>query len=88
MNVDGLAYLYTLKSAPGFGPKKFKQLFMAGLTPEEACHNPSRLPFSGKSGERLIEQVKLRSQTRSTRGTRQAEQQIQATEATGSHIIT
>ncbi|MHB8565221.1 MAG: DNA-processing protein DprA [Acidiferrobacteraceae bacterium] len=88
MNIDDLAYLYTLKSVPGFGPQRFKQLYMAGRTPEEACHNPSCLPFSGKSGERLIEQVNLRSQTRSTQSTRQAEQQIQAAETTGSHIIT
>lgn len=88
MNVDDLAHLYTLKSIPGFGPKRFKQLFMAGIAPEEACRNPSCLPFSGKSGERLIEQIRLRSQTRSTQAMRQAEQQSKAAEITGSHIIT
>jgi DNA processing protein len=50
---DQLADIFALESVKGFGPAKFKDLHLAGISPSEALDNPTRLPLAGKRGDQL-----------------------------------
>lgn len=51
--VEDLAALLLLDTVKGFGPQKFKELHEAGLRPSEVLADPSRVPMTGKTGEKF-----------------------------------
>lgn len=51
VDVELLTALYALDSIKGFGPQKFKELYLSGMRPEDVLHDPTRLPIPGKRGE-------------------------------------
>ncbi|MXX18161.1 MAG: hypothetical protein F4X03_12980 [Dehalococcoidia bacterium] len=61
ISVDDLTALYRLESIRGFGPQKFKQLAVAGVSCTEVVADPARLPFRGRIGQSIDAQ--LRAQT-------------------------
>lgn len=55
VGMEALAAIYVLSSLKGFGPQKFKELYLAKVTPGEALKEPRRIPTQGKRGEKLRE---------------------------------
>lgn len=55
--LEHLTALYMLQSVPGFGPIKFRVLHDAGIEPQFALNNPEKLPFSGRTGEKLCQGI-------------------------------
>ncbi len=46
-----LAAVLAVESVKGFGPQKFRQLHVAGLSAADVLSDPSRLPIAGKRGD-------------------------------------
>lgn len=88
IGLEELAPLYVLDAIRGFGPKKFKEIYAVGLSPQEVIELPDRLPIKGKTGDKLREQ--LRSIPRKTLDEcrSRAEKQLAACENKGARIIT
>ncbi|MCY4635486.1 MAG: DNA-processing protein DprA [Acidobacteria bacterium] len=55
---DRLGALYALERLPGFGPVKFREMHDAGVDPQVAIEHPERLPFRGRTGDKLREAVR------------------------------
>jgi DNA processing protein len=53
VSLDELAAIFALESVKGFGPQKFKEVYLAGVPPVEALEDPSRIPLGGKRGDQL-----------------------------------
>ena len=51
--LDRLAAIFALERIAGFGPAKFRALHEAGVDAQSAIRNPDRLPFTGRTGEKL-----------------------------------
>jgi hypothetical protein len=49
------AHIYVLDSLKGFGPQKFKQLYVSKVSATEVFKNPNRFPDSEKKGEGFAE---------------------------------
>ena len=47
-----------LQSVPGFGPIKFRVIHDAGIEPQIVIENPERLPFKGRTGEKLSREIR------------------------------
>ena len=50
---DRLAATYVLERVSGFGPVKFREMHGAGVDPQVAINSPDRLPFRGRTGDKL-----------------------------------
>ena len=50
-SLDDLAALMLIESVKGFGPQKFKELYVAGVSPRELTERPESLPTGGKRGD-------------------------------------
>ena len=50
---DRLGALYVLERVAGFGPVKFREMHDAGVDPRAAIEHPERLPFRGRTGDKL-----------------------------------
>ena len=57
-NIERLTALFMLQSVPGFGPLKFRAMHDAGIEPQKAIENPERLPFTGRTGEKLLRGIR------------------------------
>jgi DNA protecting protein DprA len=88
ISVDDLNDLYVLGSLKGFGPQKFKSLYLAGRSPAEVISNPKLLPIPGMLGERFRNELKnLATELRGLCRER-ATKQIRAAHKHKGHIIT
>ena len=52
-SVDRLAAIYVLERVSGFGPVKFREMHEAGVDPQIAIEKPDRLPFRGRTWDKL-----------------------------------
>lgn len=55
---DLLTALYALDSIKGFGPQKFKELYLSGMRPEDVLRDPAGLPIPGKRGDDFRTQLR------------------------------
>jgi DNA processing protein len=56
-DVAELTSVYALESIKGFGPQKFRDLRLAGLSPADVLEDPQRLPISGKRGDTFRSEI-------------------------------
>ena len=65
---DRLAAIYVLERVSGFGPVKFREMHDAGVDPQVAIENPDRLPFRGRTGDKLRSAIRTLSTAEVTAG--------------------
>jgi len=59
ITVDALASLFVLSGIRGFGPQKFRELHLSGLSPTDIVTGNKLLPTKGKRGDTLRAQLEL-----------------------------
>jgi len=76
-SADKLAALYTLERVTGFGPAKFRAMHEAGVDARTAIEDPDRLPFTGRTGDKLRRGISSLSQADSDAGMARAVDQLE-----------
>ncbi len=74
---DRLGAIFALERVSGFGPVKFRAMHEAGVDAQAAIRNPSLLPFTGRTGEKLRRGVLALSEVELTAGRQRAVDQLQ-----------
>jgi hypothetical protein len=88
LSVQELAHIYVLDSLKGFGPQKFKQLYVSKVSPTEVFENPNRFPDFGKKGETLKMQFQLERDELLKTATARAQKQIEVARKLNALIVT
>ena len=78
--VDRLAATYVLERVSGFGPVKFREMHDAGVDPQVAIENPDRLPFRGRTGDKLRSAIRTLSNANAIGRTRPCHRATEARE--------
>ena len=60
---EHLGAIYALEQVSGFGPAKFRAMYESGVDALVAIENPSVLPFTGRTGEKLQKGIEALSDT-------------------------
>ena len=60
-SADRLGALYALERVVGFGPVKFRDMHEAGVDPRVAIEHSARLPFGGRTGDKLRNAIRTLS---------------------------
>lgn len=85
--VDSLAATYVLERVPGFGPVKFREMHDAGVDPQVAINNPDRLPFRGRTGDKLRSAIRNLSDAEVTAGRNRAIEQLERASSCAASIF-
>lgn len=83
-----LAALYALERVTGFGPAKFRALHEAGIEPAAAIDSPDLLPFKGRTGDKLRDQIGSLSPTDLDAARWRAAVQMERAHSIGASIVT
>lgn len=84
---DRLAAIYVLERVSGFGPVKFREMHDAGVDPRAAIENPDRLPFRGRTGDKLRSAIRDLSTADVAAGRRRAIEQLERASECGASIL-
>lgn len=84
---DTLGALYALDKVPGFGPMKFREMHEAGIAPQMALEDPGRLPFGGRTGEKLRAAIRALSSTDMEDARSRADEQLARAAAHSAAIL-
>lgn len=84
---DSLGALYALERVPGFGPVKFREMHDAGVDPRVAIEHPERLPFRGRTGDKLREAVRALAAADVAVGRSWAMEQLQRASESSASIL-
>ena len=85
---DRLAAIYVLERVSGFGPVKFREMHDSGVDPQVAIENPDRLPFRGRTGDKLRSAIRTLSNAEVTAGRDRAIEQLErASECAASILV-
>ena len=87
-DVDRLGALYTLERITGFGPVKFRTMHDAGVDPQAAIEDPSLLPFTGLTGEKLRRGFAALSKASVAAGRERAMYQLERAHELSASILT
>jgi DNA processing protein len=87
-SVEELGALYALESIKGFGPEKFKQLFMAGVTPQTVLEDPELLPISGTRGQTFREALSSLGRSATSPFRDRAARQLERAGELDAHLLT
>lgn len=82
-----LAAIYVLERVSGFGPVKFREMHDAGVDPQVAIENPDRLPFRGRTGDKLRSAIRALSRAEVTAGHGRATEQLERASDCGASIL-
>jgi DNA protecting protein DprA len=88
VTVDELTALYVLDALKGFGPQKFKELHVQGLSAAAIVSDPSAMPIAGKRGDDLRRQLQAERTHSEPVCRRRAATQILAAYKHGAKIVT
>jgi DNA processing protein len=83
-----LADLFALNSLKGFGPQKFKQLYLDQIAPRAVLADPSLLLKFGKRGYQMREQLEGENRKLREEAEQRAEKQLNVASKIGAEIIT
>ena len=84
---DTLAATYVLERVSGFGPVKFRQMHEAGVGPEVGINNPDRLPFRGRTGDKLRSAIRNLSDAEVMAGRNRAIEQLERASSSAASIL-
>ena len=84
---DELEAIFALERVSGFGPMKFRDMHQAGIDPREAIKRPNRLPFRGRTGDKLREAIGALSLADLTASRRRAYEQIKRAQQCSASIL-
>ena len=85
---ETLGALYALDQVPGFGPMKFREMHEAGIAPQTALEDPERLPFGGRTGEKLRAAIRSVSSAELAAARSRADEQLRrATEHAATILV-
>ena len=85
--VGRLAAIYVLERVSGFGPVKFREMHDAGVEPKIAIEAPDRLPFRGRTGDRLRSMIGRLSNAELMAGRHRAIEQLERAGECGASIL-
>ena len=85
--VDRLAATYVLERVSGFGPVKFREMHDAGVDPQVAIENPDRLPFRGRTGDKLRSAIRTLSNANVSAGRDRAIEQLKRASGCAASIL-
>ncbi len=84
---DRLAATYVLERVSGFGPVKFREMHGAGVDPQVAINNPDRLPFRGRTGDKLRSAIRNLSDAEVMAGRSRAIEQLERASSCAASIL-
>ena len=84
---DRLGALYVLERVAGFGPVKFREMHGAGVDPRAAIENPDRLPFPGRTGDKLRAAIRVLSDSDVEAGRSRAVDQLERARESSASIL-
>ena len=84
---DSLAATYVLERVSGFGPVKFREMYDAGVDPQAAIKNPDRLPFRGRTGDKLRSAIRNLSDAEVMAGRNRAIEQLERASSCAASIL-
>ena len=85
--IDSLAATYTLERVYGLGPVKFREMHDAGVNPQVAINNPDRLPFRGRTGDKLRSAIRNLSDAEVMAGRNRAIEQLERASSRAASIL-
>jgi DNA protecting protein DprA len=88
VSTSELAALYVLDGVKGFGPQKFKQLYVEGLNVRTLLDNPESLSLKGKRGDSFRSQLAQITDVERVNSFKRACRQINAAHKLGALILT
>ena len=84
---DTLAATYVLERVSGFGPVKFREMHEAGVDPQVGINNPDRLPFRGRTGDKLRSAIRNLSDAEVMAGRNRAIEQLERASSCAASIL-
>ena len=84
---DSLAATYVLERVSGFGPVKFREMHDAGVDPQAAINDPDRLPFRGRTGDKLRSAIRNLSDAEVMAGRNRAIEQLERASSCAASIL-
>ena len=85
--IDSLAATYVLERVSGFGPVKFREMHDAGVDPQVGINNPDRLPFRGRTGDKLRSAIRDLSDAEVLAGRNHAIEQLERASSCAASIL-